>query len=105
VDLSGAATDQRDVRIEKTNLLRQAGMLPYAERFEKTHFLKDAKALADGTKQVRAAGRVIAIRGFGKLTFSHLLDYSGTMQFALQKNKLGDKFDLFMKTVDMGDFV
>jgi lysyl-tRNA synthetase class 2 len=105
VDISGAVNDQRDVRIEKINLLRQAGVLPFAERFEKTHLLKDAKALPDGTKQVRAAGRVIAVRGFGKLTFCHMLDYSGTMQFALQKNKLLEKFDLFMKTVDMGDFV
>jgi lysyl-tRNA synthetase class 2 len=105
VDQSGAVTDQREVRIEKIKLLRQAGVLPYAERFEKTHFLRDAKALPDGTKLIRAAGRVIAIRGFGKLTFCHLLDYTGAMQFALQKNKLAEKFDLFMRVVDMGDFV
>jgi lysyl-tRNA synthetase class 2 len=105
VDLPGAASDQRAVRIEKIKMLRDAGVQPYAQRFEKTHLLKDAKALADGTKQVRAAGRVVALRGFGKLTFGHLLDCSGTMQFALQKNKLGPQFDLFMKTVDMGDFV
>jgi lysyl-tRNA synthetase, class II len=105
VELSGTPNDQRAVRIEKIKMLREAGVLPYAERFEKTHSLAQAKALADGTKQVRAAGRVIAIRGFGKLTFGHLLDYTGTMQFALQKNKLAQQFELFMKTVDMGDFV
>ncbi len=98
-------TDQRDVRIEKIKMLRQAGVLPFAERFEKSHFLNAAKELPDGTKAVRAAGRIVAIRGFGKLTFCQLLDYSGTMQFALQKNKLAESFDLFMKTVDMGDFV
>ena len=105
MELSPTPNDQRAVRIEKIKLLREAGLLPYAERFEKTHSLAGAKALADGTKQVRVAGRVIALRGFGKLTFSHLLDYSGTMQIALQKNKLAQQFDLFMKTVDMGDFV
>ena len=105
MELSGPPNDQRAVRIEKIKMLREAGLLPYAERFEKTHSLAEAKALADGTKQVRAAGRVIALRGFGKLTFGHLLDFSGTMQFALQKNKLAQQFELFMKTVDMGDFV
>jgi lysyl-tRNA synthetase class 2 len=105
VELSPTPNDQRAVRIEKIKLLREAGLLPYAERFEKTHSLAGAKALADGTKQVRTAGRVVAIRGFGKLTFGHLLDYSGTMQIALQKNKLAQQFELFMKTVDMGDFV
>ena len=105
MELAGAPSDQRAVRIEKLKLLRDAGVLPYAERFEKTHLLADAKALADGTKPVRAAGRVTAIRGFGKLTFCHLLDCSGSMQFALQKNKLPQQFELFMKAVDMGDFV
>ncbi len=101
----GTPSDQRAVRIEKIKLLREAGVLPYAERFEKTHLVEDAKLLADGTAPVRAAGRVVAVRGFGKLTFCHLLDCSGSMQFALQKNKLTDRFELFMKAVDMGDFV
>ncbi len=105
MELAGAPNDQRAVRIEKAKQLREAGILPYAERFEKTHMLAGAKTLADGVKPVRAAGRVMAVRGFGKLTFCHLLDFSGSMQFALQKNKLADRFDLFMKTVDMGDFV
>jgi len=105
VELSGPPNDQRAVRIEKIKMLREAGVLPYAERFEKTHSLAQARALADGAKQVRAAGRVVALRGFGKLTFGHLLDFSGTMQFALQKNKLAAQFELFMKTVDIGDFV
>ncbi len=105
MELAGAPNDQRAVRIDKIKMLRESGVLPYAERFEKTHLLADAKKLADGTKPVRAAGRVIAIRGFGKLTFCHLLDCSGTMQFALQKNKLAQQFELFMKAVDMGDFV
>ncbi|HMD68543.1 MAG TPA: OB-fold nucleic acid binding domain-containing protein, partial [Chitinivibrionales bacterium] len=105
MELAGAPNDQRAVRIDKIKTLRESGVLPYAERFEKTHLLADAKNLADGAKPVRAAGRVIAIRGFGKLTFCHLLDCSGAMQFALQKNKLATQFELFMKTVDMGDFV
>ncbi|HUI92377.1 MAG TPA: lysine--tRNA ligase [Chitinivibrionales bacterium] len=105
MELSGPPNDQRAVRIEKIKMLREAGVLPYAERFEKTHSLAQARALADGAKQVRAAGRVVALRGFGKLTFGHLLDFSGTMQFALQKNKLAAQFELFMKTVDIGDFV
>jgi len=105
VDIAASAGDQRSVRIEKMNVLREAGVLPYPERYEKSHLNHAAKELADGSQKIRTAGRVVAVRGFGKLTFGHLLDCSGTMQFALQKNKLVDKFDLFMKTVDLGDFV
>jgi len=98
------ATDQRAIRIEKINVLRRAGMLAYAERYEKTHFLNDAKLLPTGQE---GSGCRPSHRdpGFRQTDICHMLDYSGTMQFALQKNKLVEKFDLFMKTVDMGDFV
>lgn len=97
--------DQRAVRLEKAKILREAGINPYTERYEKTHYLSEAKALLEGTKGIKTAGRVISIRVFGKLIFGHLLDFTGTMQFALQKNKLLSSFDLFNKTVDIGDFI
>ena len=45
------------------------------------------------------------MRGFGKLTFGHILDFSGKIQFAAQKNKLGESFAHLMKLVDVGDFI
>jgi lysyl-tRNA synthetase, class II len=95
---------ERDIRIEKLEQLRSAGVAPYAQRYEKSHSAVQAQALPDGS-HVKIAGRVVGIRGFGKLTFGHLLDFSGKIQFAAQKNKLADSFVLFMKTVDVGDFV
>jgi len=99
------STSERDVRIEKIEQLSQAGMCPFADRYEKTHSLGEAKLLDDGTAGVRVAGRVVALRGFGKLTFGHLFDTSGKLQFAVQKNKLGDSFTQLMKLVDIGDFI
>jgi lysyl-tRNA synthetase, class II len=100
-ELSG----EREVRLEKIEHLRQAGIPPYAQRFEKTHSAQQAKGLPDGTEGIKIAGRVVALRGFGKLTFGHIIDFSGKIQFAAQKNKLGESFGLFMKTVDVGDFI
>ncbi len=97
--------NERTVRIEKLEQLRKAGIPPFAQRFEKTHSAMQAKELPDGTTGVATAGRVVALRGFGKLTFGHLFDFSGKIQFAAQKNKLGESFVLFMKTVDIGDFI
>jgi lysyl-tRNA synthetase, class II len=91
--------------LEKIEYLRQAGIMPYAQRFEKTHSAQQAKNLPDATAGIKIAGRVVALRGFGKLTFGHLLDFSGKIQFAAQKNKLGESFALLMKTVDVGDFI
>jgi lysyl-tRNA synthetase class 2 len=98
-------SSERAVRLEKLEHLRQAGISPYAQRFEKSHSAEQAKALADGASGVKIAGRVVALRGFGKLTFGHILDFSGKIQFAAQKNKLSESFGLFMKVVDVGDFI
>ncbi|HEX7511364.1 MAG TPA: lysine--tRNA ligase, partial [Chitinivibrionales bacterium] len=99
------STGERDVRIEKLEQLRQAGITPFAQRFEKTHSTQQAKELPDGTKDIKIAGRIVGVRGFGKLTFGHIFDFSGKMQFAAQKNKLGESFGHLMKLVDVGDFI
>lgn len=97
--------EQMRVRLEKVSAMRKAGENPYADRFERTHRLHEAAALVDGTAKVSVAGRVIALRYFGKLAFGHLYDLDGKLQFAVQKNKLAARFDDFKNNVDIGDFV
>jgi lysyl-tRNA synthetase class 2 len=97
--------EQMRIRIEKIPGIRAAGHHPYAERFERSHRLHEAAALADNTAGVRIAGRVVSLRFFGKLAFGHLYDLNGRMQFAVQKNKLGEKFEHFKKLIDIGDFI
>lgn len=97
--------DQMQARMEKIEFIRESGGLPYAERYETTHSLKAASELEDGVKDVCVAGRIIALRYFGKLAFGHLFGYTGKLQFALQKNKLGEEFTHFKRIVDIGDFI
>jgi len=97
--------EQVQVRKEKIPALKSAGHHPYAERFERTHRLHEAAVLEDGTENVRVAGRVVALRFFGKLAFGHLVDVEGKLQFAVQKNKLGERFADIKKLVDIGDFI
>jgi lysyl-tRNA synthetase class 2 len=97
--------EQMRVRLEKVVAMRKAGENPYADRFERTHRLHEAARLADNTGPVSVAGRVIALRYFGKLAFGHLYDLDAKLQFAVQKNKLGSRFDDFKKFVDIGDFI
>lgn len=98
-------SEQIAVRANKIDLLRKAGVKPFAERFERSHRLHEAAGLADGSGPVSVAGRIVSLRYFGKLAFGHLYDLEGKLQFALQKNKLGEKYDLFKNAVDIGDFV
>ena len=105
VETQAELNEQMKVRLEKVPQLRNAGYHPYAERFERTHRLHEASSLPDGEKGVRVAGRIIALRYFGKLAFGHLYDIDGKIQFALQKNKLGKQFDDMKDLVDIGDFI
>ena len=50
-------TEQELVRIEKIAKIKDI-CNPYPDKYEKTHSLKDACLLEDGTKEVRLAGRI-----------------------------------------------
>ena len=98
--------EERDIRLQKLNELRNIGEIPYKEKYERTHNMIEAKTLPIGTENVRIAGRVMAIRLFGRLIFATLKDFSSTMQIALQEKILGkQRFKFFKKYVDIGDFI
>ncbi|MFP4383781.1 MAG: lysine--tRNA ligase [Spirochaetia bacterium] len=92
-------------RREKTAEMKNNGILPYAERFEVNASPGEAAGLEEGTTGVSTAGRVVAVRYFGKLAFGHIFDHTGKVQFALQKNELGDSFGNFKRFVDVGDYI
>jgi len=102
---AGKHKNEIEVRTQKLAAMRSAGINPYKDRYELNHSLSDISGLPDGTANIRIAGRVVSIRNFGKLAFIHLFDHSGTVQVALQKNDIGDAYDLFKKYVDTGDYI
>jgi len=72
---------------------------PYPERFEKTHTLKSASKLEDGTLGVRIAGRIIFMRKMGKLSFVRIRDLEGDMQLEIKVDVIGEeKYSFFKKT-------
>ncbi len=104
--MADAKKTLRDERIELVNELRSMGVNPYPDRFEKTHSLKQANQLEEGASGVRVAGRVIAIRKMGKLSFAHIQDVESKLQLCFTKNDIGDdQYAFFKKYVDIGDFV
>jgi len=98
--------DLRQVRLDKLAKIRERGLHAYPERFERSHSLAEASALPEGTTGVRVAGRLVAVRTFGKLTFAHLQDVHGRLQIALEKQNLdADTWSLFHDLFDRGDFI
>ncbi|MCX6743738.1 MAG: lysine--tRNA ligase [Candidatus Parcubacteria bacterium] len=99
------ALDERKIRLEKLEKIREQGLDPYPSRFDKKNSLKQAYEAKLGAK-VKTAGRLMTIRDMGKLCFCHLMDESQKMQIALQADKIGqEEYDWFVKNLDMGDFI
>ncbi|NLN82881.1 MAG: lysine--tRNA ligase [Firmicutes bacterium] len=94
-----------DYRVDKLKYLEEAGVQLYPEHFKVSHTLEEAFSLPDDTENVSIAGRIISIRKMGKITFAHLQDIQGRLQIVLRENSLGEGYDFFHKTVDIGDFL
>ena len=97
----------RRVRVEKRAALREAGIAPYPDRYERTHTIGQAAALPAGTEGLRLAGRLVLNRVMGGLAFAQIRDVTGTIQISLNKGELGaETFGLFKsKLIEVGDFV
>lgn len=96
--------EQADYRLEKLKLLTELGIPAYPDSFSVTHTLESISGLEDGA-QVRIAGRMVAKRRLGKLTFAHLQDIQGRAQICLQVDHLGEGYKTFHKITDIGDFL
>ena len=102
----GDISELKRVRLEKEQLLQDQGINIHPERYEVTHSLKDSRELADGTKGVRVAGRVLSKRKMGKISFLDLRDIEGKIQVVVKRDDIGeDKYKLLHATIDVGDFM
>ena len=92
------SNEQRSQRIQKLDVLRAMGVQPYGTRFETTHRVEGLLA-AHGTKtndeleqeaiDCRLAGRIVALRRFGKAAFASLQDGAHRLQVYVKKDVLG----------------
>ena len=98
-------TEQELVRIEKLDKIRET-CNPYPEKYERTHRLKEARLLEDGTKDVRIAGRIVFMRKMGKLSFVRIRDIEADMQLEIKIDMVGENnYEFFKKQIDTGDFI
>lgn len=98
-------SDLPEYRLQKLAALKESGLQAWPERFASTHTLAAAAQLPDETQNVKIAGRIVALRKLGKLTFAHLQDMEGRVQIALKRDDLGDAYNTFHKIIDIGDFI
>ena len=95
------------IRRDKLKQLKEEGRNPYlVEKFERTNFTKEIIENFEDfeDKSVTIAGRVMARRGHGKVTFLDIQDSTGRIQAFLKIDNLGDEYN-DVKLLDIGDIV
>lgn len=97
--------DEYQTRLNRLKKIKEEGVNPYPERFDKSQSLAEVLSLKMGSK-AKTAGRLTTFRDMGKIAFGHLQDETGKLQIVLKQDELGkDKMKKFIKSFDSGDFV
>ena len=107
-------TEQETVRREKLEKLRELGLDPFGQRYDREDYAKDIKekyadvdhdAFDNMDDTAKVAGRIMFIRKMGKASFFTVQDKTGYIQVYISINDVGeDAYSLF-KTADIGDIV
>ena len=103
-------------RREKAEFLQQAGLILYPNDFKKEDKIGSVldKYSTWNTVQLEekeaetkivVAGRIMALRSFGRVAFFHMQDQSGQIQVYAQRELLGKEAYQFFKKFDVGDIV
>ncbi len=113
-------TNEFKRRVERLEVIRELNIDPFPNDFKPT---TDAKRVADEygklTREdfeekngeggepitVVMAGRVMALRRFGKASFTHIQDASGRVQLHLRRDVMSEADWKLFKATDMGDII
>jgi lysine--tRNA ligase len=103
-------SDYRDERLRKLAELKELGINPYPAHSNRNTKISDILEHFDqyDQKTVTIAGRIVAIRSFGKLAFVKLRDYYGEVQlFMKQESEVAEGLISVknLKLLDLGDFI
>ena len=100
------------VRRDKLEAFKSMGVAPFGHRFEVSHH--NARILEqyahlqgdeESEEEVSIAGRLMAIRGHGKASFSVLMDRTSRIQIYFKLDVLGEEKYKQFKLLDIGDII
>ncbi|HTN54177.1 MAG TPA: lysine--tRNA ligase [Anaeromyxobacter sp.] len=110
-------TTEREIiaqRMKKADALRALGVNPFGNGWQARNLAEElarrygdapAEEIAKDPGTWSIAGRVLAVRSFGKAAFLKVRDRSGEIQVWVKKDKVGERgFEIF-KLLDVGDIV
>jgi len=100
-------------RLEKLGRIRARGINPYPHRYRRSHTTQQAIALLKqqedsgktGATVVNIAGRIMANRPMGKISFLDIHDSSGKIQSYFSSDLLSEANLKLLKDIDIGDII
>jgi lysyl-tRNA synthetase class 2 len=95
-------------RLESLNRLRACGINPYPHSYHPSHSTAEAITLFEQEKSpgpISLAGRVMARRKMGKITFLDVRDGSGKIQLCFRHDNLGQQSYECLQEIDIGDII
>jgi len=105
---------ERERRLARLAALRAEGIDPYPARpgprtpiaeVRRLHGEKDVETLESEAHTAAVAGRVRAIRSFGKLVFLKLVESGVDIQASIRRGEVAAELFDFIENIDVGDFL
>lgn len=115
--MQDSSSNEYHDRLQKLKLLRESGVNPYPGRFERSHTSAKALEAAEKMREVdeivknptkktlKLAGRIMAFREHGKLSFAQIQDFEGRIQICFMEDVLGKERYKFLRKFDVADFI
>ena len=113
-DKAGTESQVIKNRWEKAQSFAEQGMPLFGNTFRKDTHIQDllqayegftAEELENEQREFALAGRIMAMRSFGKATFMHIQDSTGKLQVFVQRDAVGAELYQVFKKFDVGDIV
>ena len=106
--------DQFQQRLKNLGEIEGLGHAAYPRKFAWTHTSREvgekfgertAEQLTAEPVEVRAAGRIVALRPHGKAAFAHIAGDGGRLQIYVRQDVVGEEAYKLFKLLDLGDIV
>ena len=95
-----------EVRLQKLEQIRKSGASGYGRHFRNHESIKKLRDDFQEGKNVRIAGRIMAMRSHGKSLFGDVMDQDARIQLYLKLDNVGkEQFDFFLNNLDIGDII
>ena len=108
------ATDPVEQRLRKLAEIKRLGYDPYPHRYDRTHEVTDlvqqfsskrSDELEGEEVQVQTAGRIVSMRGHGKVGFADLAGQGSRIQLYVREDQVGSENYQLYRLLEIGDLI